>query len=73
MDSNERFKNEQEFINTLSTLNQPTCYSEFRDDYKRQYFLPHRDKTNCECGGIYTSNHKARHLKSQKQINFRTQ
>ena len=66
----ERFKREQQFINELSTLNQHTCYSEFRDDYHRQYFLAHRDKTNCDCGGIYTYDHKARHFKSQKHMNF---
>ena len=70
VDAEERFKREQEFIDTLSTLNQHKCYSEFRDNYNRQYFLAHRDKTNCDCGGIYTYDHKARHFKSQKHINF---
>ena len=73
VDSNERFKKEQQYINELSTLNQQTCYSEHRDDYKRQYFLAHRDKTNCNCGGIFTYDHKARHFKSQKHINFISQ
>jgi len=40
----ERFKREQELINEFSTLNQHTCYSEFRDNYHRQYFLAHRKK-----------------------------
>ena len=70
VDAEERFKREQEFIDTLSTLNQHRCYNEFRDNYNRQYFLAHRDKTNCGCGGIYTYDHKARHFKSQKHINF---
>jgi len=70
VDAEERFKREQQFINELSTLNQHTCYSEFRDDYHRQYFLAHRDKTTCECGGRYTYDHKARHFKSQKHRNF---
>ena len=70
VDIDERFKKEQEFIDSLSTLNQHKCYSEFRDNYKRQYFLAHREKTNCNCGGIYTYDHKARHFKSQKHINF---
>ena len=69
----ERFQKEQQYINELSTLNQQTCYSEHRDDYKRQYFLAHRDKTNCNCGGIFTYDHKARHFKSQKHINFISQ
>ena len=69
VDSNERFKREQEYIDALSTLNQYTCYSPYRDDYKRQYFLAHRDKTNCNCGGIYRYDHKARHFKSQKHKN----
>ena len=70
VDSNERFQKEQEYIDALSTLNQHTCYSKFRDNYKRQYFLAHRDKLNCNCGGVYTYDHKARHFKSQKHINF---
>ena len=70
VDSNERFQKEQEYIDALSTLNQHTCYSQFRDNYKRQYFLAHRDKLNCNCGGVYTYDHKARHFKSQKHINF---
>ena len=70
VDSNERFKKEQEYINEFSTLNQHTCYSEFRDNYHRQYFLAHRNKINCNCGGIYTYDHKARHFKSQKHLKF---
>ena len=70
VNAEERYKREQQFINELSTLNQHKCYSEFRDDYKRQYFLAHRDKTNCDCGGIYTYDHKARHFKSQKHVSF---
>jgi len=70
VDSEERFKREQEFINELSTLNQHKCYSEFRDNYHRQYYLAHRDKINCDCGGIYTYDHKSRHFKSQKHKNF---
>ena len=73
VDSNERFQKEQQYINELSTLNQHTCYSEFRDNYHRQYFLAHRKKTNCNCGGIYTYDHRARHFKSQKHINFVSQ
>jgi len=73
VDSNERFKKEQQYINELSTLNQHTCYSEHRDDYKRQYFLAHRTKTTCNCGGIFTYDHKARHFKSQKHISFISQ
>jgi len=73
VDSNERFQKEQQYINELSTLNQHTCYSEFRDNYHRQYFLAYRDKTNCECGSTYTYDHKARHFKSQKHINFISQ
>jgi len=69
VDIDERFKKEQEFIDKLSTLNQHRCYSPFRDDYQRQYFLAHRDKTTCSCGGIYTYDHKARHFKSQKHKN----
>ena len=72
VDADERFQKEQQFINELSTLNQHTCHSQFRDNYHRQYFLAHRDKTNCDCGGIYTYDHKARHFKSQKHINFIT-
>jgi len=73
VNAEERFQKEQEFIDALSTLHQHTCYSEHRDDYKRQYFLAHRDKTNCNCGGIFTYDHKARHFKSQKHINFISQ
>ena len=73
MDSNERFRREQELINELSTLNQHTCYSEHRDDYQRQYFLAHRDKTNCDCGGIYTYDDRARHFKSPEHVNFISQ
>jgi len=73
VNAEERFQKEQQYINELSTLNQQTCYSEHRDDYKRQYFLAHRDKTNCNCGGIFTYDHKARHFKSQKHINFISQ
>jgi len=68
VDSQERFKKEQEYIDALSTLNQHTCFSQFRDNYHRQYF-----KTNCECGGIFTYDHKARHFKSQKHVNFISQ
>ena len=67
------FKKEQEFIDALSTLNQHTYYSEFCDNYHRQYFLAHREKLNCECGGIYTYDHRARHFKSQKHVNFISQ
>ena len=70
VNAEERYKREQQFINELSTLNQHKCYSEFRDDYQRQYFLAHRDKTSCDCGGIYTYDHKARHFKSQKHKQF---
>ena len=70
VNAEERYKREQQFINELSTLNQHKCYSEFRDDYQRQYFLAHRDKTSCDCGGIYTYDHKARHFKSQKHKKF---
>jgi len=73
VDAEERFKREQELINEFSTLNQHTCFSEFRNDYKRQYFLAHRDKTNCKRGGIHTYDHKARHFKSQKHVNFISQ
>ena len=73
VDADERFQKEQEFIDALSTLNQHTCYSEFRDNYHRQYFLAHRDKTNCNCGGVYTYDHRARHFKSQKHIDFISQ
>ena len=73
VDSNERFKREQEYIDALSTLNQHTCYSPYRDNYHRQYFLAHREKLNCECGSMYTYDHKARHFKSQKHINFISQ
>jgi len=70
VDSQERFKKEQEYIDVVSTLNQHTCYSSYRDNYHRQYFLAHRDKTTCDCGGMYTYDHKARHFKSQKHVNF---
>jgi len=70
VNAEDRFKKEQQYINEFSTLNQHTCYSEHRDDYHRQYFLAHREKTNCNCGGIFTYDHKARHFKSQKHINF---
>ena len=73
VDSQERFKKEQEYIDALSTLNQHTCFSEHRDDYQRQYFLAHREKSNCDCGGIYTYDHRARHFKSQKHVNFISQ
>ena len=73
VDADERFQKEQQYINKFSTLNQHTCYSEFRDNYHRQYFLAHRDKTNCDCGGIYTYDHRARHFKSQKHVNFISQ
>ena len=73
VDSQERFKKEQHYIDALSTLNQHTCFSQFRDNYHRQYFLAHRDKTTCDCGGVYTYDHKARHFKSQKHINFISQ
>jgi len=69
----ERFQKEQQYINEFSTLNQHTCYSKFRDNYHRQYFLAHRDKTTCNCGGVYTYDHKARHFKSQKHVNFISQ
>jgi hypothetical protein len=69
----ERFKKEQEYIDALSTLNQHTCYSEHRDDYHRQYFLAHKEKLDCDCGGIFTYDHKARHFKSQKHVNFLSQ
>ena len=70
VDSNERFQKEQQYINEFSTLNQHTCFSQFRDNYHRQYFLAHREKSNCECGGIYTYDHKARHFKSQNHLKF---
>jgi len=70
VDAEERFQKEQEYIDALSTLNQQTCYSQFRDNYHRHYFLAHRDKLNCNCGGVYTYDHRARHFKSQKHINF---
>ena len=73
VDPEERFKKEQEYIDALSTLNQHTCCSEHRDDYQRQYFLAHRNKTTCDCGGIFTYDHKARHFKSQKHVNFLSQ
>ena len=73
VDAEERFKKEQEYITELSTLNQHTCYSPYRYNYHRQYFLAHREKLNCDCGGVYTYDHKARHLKSQKHVNFISQ
>ena len=73
VDAEERFKREQELINEFSTLNQHTCFSQFRDNYHRQYFLAHRNKTNCDCGGAYTYDHRARQFKSQKHISFISQ
>jgi hypothetical protein len=70
VDAEERLQKEQEYIDALSTLNQHTCYSPYRDNYHRQYFLAHRTKTTCNCGGVYTYDHRARHFKSQKHINF---
>ena len=73
VDADERFQKEQEFIDALSTLNQYTCYSPYRDNYHRQNFLAHREKTTCDCGSIYTYDHKARHFKSKKHVNFISQ
>ena len=73
VDAEERFKKKQEYIDALSTLNQHTCYSSYRDNYHRQYFLAHRDKTTCDCGGVFKYDHRARHFKSQKHINFISQ
>jgi len=73
VDAEERFKKKQEYIDALSTLNQHTCYSSYRDNYHRQYFLAHRDKTTCDCGGVFTYDHRARHFKSQKHVNFISQ
>jgi hypothetical protein len=47
-------------------------------DYLKQYNIDNADKIkeqkskkhNCVCGGNYTHNHIARHLKTQKHINF---
>jgi len=73
VDAEERFQKEQQYINEFSTLNQYTRHSKHRDNYHRHYFLAHREKSNCECGGVYTYDHKARHFKSQKHVNFISQ
>lgn len=40
----------------------------------RQYKLDNYEKINepfiCECGSVYTFNHRARHFKSRKHIKF---
>lgn len=46
-------------------------YADNRKDITREYDRIRRSKkTNCECGGIYSPNHKNRHLKSKKHINY---
>ena len=45
---------------------------------KKEYYQLHnvailmrkKEKTNCECGGIYSRVHKARHFKSIKHLNY---
>ena len=49
-----------------------------KNKQNRQYYLDNRDKIlekkrkkfNCECGGRYTYNHKAKHLNSKKHQNY---
>jgi hypothetical protein len=42
--------------------------------YKQQYYQDHREKLrkkhDCPCGGRYTHEHKARHLKSEHHHNY---
>ena len=46
-------------------------------EYKKEYYETNKDKINekiyCECGGYYTYNHKAKHCKTKKHLNFMEQ
>lgn len=41
----------------------------------KQYYIDNKErlnhKTNCECGGRYTTAHKAKHLKSNKHLKYK--
>ena len=37
---------------------------------KQEINKKRNEKTNCECGGIYSNNHKSRHMESKIHINF---
>ena len=39
-------------------------------EYYKQYNLNNNQKFNCECGGKYTLNHRVRHFKTKKHIQF---
>ena len=77
-------KKEQEFIDIIPCVNKSKAYVSKEDikvnqknyynnnkkdilDKKREYDSVYY---SCECGGGYNMSHKARHMKSQKCINF---
>jgi hypothetical protein len=46
---------------------------EYRETNKEKINEKRSEKFDCDCGGKYTQNHKARHLKSKKHIDFTQQ
>jgi hypothetical protein len=46
-------------------------------EYNKQYYIDNSDKikehVNCQCGGSYTYTYKAKHLRTQKHINYTEQ
>jgi hypothetical protein len=47
---------------------------EYLKEYKKEYYENNKkklnEKINCECGGLYTYNNKARHFKSNKHLKY---
>ena len=77
---------EQEFINLIDCCNKSKAYTskEEKEENRKNYYNYHKkdilDKKkdydslyiDCECGGGYCMSHRARHLKTNKCINFFT-
>ena len=81
-DEENAFEKEQEYMDKLKpTLNDRRAngfdfdrQKEYHKQYNEKYYENNKDKLNekmdCDCGGKYTKQHKKRHLKSQKHIDF---
>tara|TARA_R110001606_G_scaffold211828_1_gene359487 strand:- start:19 stop:450 length:432 start_codon:yes stop_codon:yes gene_type:complete len=81
----DRFKREQYYIDSLSTLSQRVCYFEseeakikYQTENNKEKIAKYREdnkehlneKFNCECGVYYSYQNKSRHLKSKKHLAY---
>lgn len=67
----------EENLDNKNCINK-TIPNRTKQEYMKYYFEKNSEqirkwkteKHTCECGGKYTNNHKAQHLKSKKHINY---